>query len=203
MHQQARQCRYPAAGAIDTAFLRDFVVSMDAMTAITTRRSVRKFTDQSVDFRLLEELVAAASCAPSAGNARPWSFVIVDRREVLDAAERVNPYATAARGAPCGILVCGMPEKEKHRGFWVQDCAACTTTLLLAAHARGLGTCWTGVYPIRDRVESFRRMAALPVDVTPFSLVLIGYTDRRATEAPDRTGGGSLFYNIWGHREIP
>ena len=50
---------------------------MDAMEAILTRRSIRKYIKQPVPDEVLKELLEAAMCAPSAGNQQPWCFEVV------------------------------------------------------------------------------------------------------------------------------
>jgi nitroreductase len=42
-----------------------------------SRRSVREFTDQPVGRELLEQLLLAATSAPSASNRQPWRFAVV------------------------------------------------------------------------------------------------------------------------------
>src|SRR5512142_911151 len=108
---------------------------MDALEAILTRRSVRRYTPEPIAEELLHELLDAAMHAPSAGNEQPWHFVVVTDRETLAAIPRFHPYAVMLRQAPAAIVVCGDPTLEKYHGYWVQDCAAATENLLLAAHA--------------------------------------------------------------------
>ena len=90
--------------------------------------------------------------APSAGNQQPWHFIVIRDREPAQRHPRFHPYAAMAPGAPVGILVCGDPSPEKHAGYWVQDCAAATENLLLAAAARGSGR--SGAGSIRGRTGS-------------------------------------------------
>ena len=66
------------------------------------------------------------------------------------------------RQSPLAILVCGDSRYERYPDFWVQDCSAAVENILLAAHALGLGAVWAGVYPMKDRIEGFRRLFALP-----------------------------------------
>ena len=172
---------------------------MDVFDAITTRRSVRRFTEEGIPDGVLDKVISLAQFAPSAGDARPWSFVVVDREAILDVAARINPFADAASRSGCGIVICGEVSKEKHKGFWVQDCAAATTTLLLAAHGEGLGAVWTGVYPVKERVDAWRKILALPKDVVPFALVLLGYRDGLESTRPDRASEERVFSNIYGH----
>ena len=56
---------------------------MDLMQAIKGRRSVRKFTEQTINPEMVNTLLEAAMFAPSAGNQQPWEFVVLDSREVL------------------------------------------------------------------------------------------------------------------------
>jgi len=77
--------------------------------------------------------------------------------------------------ASTAVLVCGDLNLEKHKGCWVLDCSAATQTLLLAAHSKGLGAVWCGVYPTEDRMENLRKLLDLPEHVVPFSLIPLGF----------------------------
>jgi nitroreductase len=147
---------------------------MDAMEAILTRRSIRKYTTQPVSDELVKELLQAAMSAPSASNQQDWQFVVVRSRQVLDELGRAHPYAPV-RGAPLAIVVCGDLQRESHKGFWTQDCAAATENLLLAAHASGLGAVWCGCYPREERAAGVAKVLGLPQDLVPLALVVIGY----------------------------
>ena len=73
--------------------------------------------------------------------------------------------------------------REKRPGFWVQDCAAATQNLLLAAHAAGLGAVWCGTYPREERMGPIAAVLGLPEHVIPFSVVPIGYPAERPAPA--------------------
>ena len=148
---------------------------MDALEAIHTRRSIRKFDGAPVSPEQIEVLLRAAMAAPSAGNAQPWRFVVVTDRAILDRIPDIHPYAAMARTAPAGILVLGDASLEKYPGYWVLDCAAAIQNMLLAARATGLGAVWTGIYPTPERVAAFSRLFALPGHVIPHSLVVVGH----------------------------
>lgn len=58
---------------------------------IETRRSIRKFDGRDVPCEMLERIVAAGLCAPSAKNRQPWKLVVVTgnaKGEALSAMER-------------------------------------------------------------------------------------------------------------------
>jgi nitroreductase len=135
---------------------------METLTAIQTRRSIRKYQDRPVPDALVEKLLAAAMSAPSARNGQPWHFVVIDDRSILAEIARLCPNAKMAEHAPLAILVAGDLDLEGSPGYWVVDCAAAVQNLLLAAHALGLGAVWTGVYPGQERMERLGRLAGLP-----------------------------------------
>ncbi len=148
---------------------------MDTLSAIFSRRSVRIYTPKPVPHDTVTDIVRAAMYAPSAGNERPWHFVIMTDRALLDEIPKFHPYAAMLKHASTAVLVCGDVTLERHKGYWVLDCAAATQTMLLAAHAKGLGSVWCGVYPAEDRVENFRKLLKLPDHIVPFSLIPLGF----------------------------
>lgn len=159
---------------------------MNLFDAIKTRRSVRRFTPESVADELIDKLLGAAMLAPSAGNQQPWQFVVVRDRQKLDAVPDYHPYCKMIHQASVAILVCGDPEGKKWPDFWVQDCSAAVQNLLLAARAEGLGTVWTGVYPAEDRMAGCRITFDVPEHIIPFALIPIGWPDGLAFREMDR-----------------
>lgn len=169
---------------------------MEAMEAILTRRSVRRYEGKEVPEETLTEILRAAMAAPSAGNQQPWHFVVVRERGVLEALARVSPYAGMTSEAPAAIVVCGDLSLEQRKGFWVQDCSAATENLLLAAHALGLGAVWCGLFPREDRVAATRALLGLPEYVVPLALVPLGYPAEHPARA-DRFDAGRVHHNRW------
>ncbi|HUT09641.1 MAG TPA: nitroreductase family protein [Thermoguttaceae bacterium] len=169
---------------------------MNALEAIHTRRSIRKYQEKPVPEELVRQVLAAAMCAPSARNAQPWRFVVIDDRELLAEIPRINPNAQMAGRAPLAILICGDLNLEKSAGYWVVDCAAAAENLLLAAHALGLGAVWTGVYPRENRIDGLRRLLKLPENVVPHSLIVLGYPAEECV-AEDRYRADRVHRNRW------
>lgn len=148
---------------------------MDAIEAILSRRSIRKYRDDPLLDLVVNEILRAAMSAPSAGNEQPWHFVVIRDRETLDRIPDVHPHAKMLKEAPVAVLICGDLGLEMHKGFWVQDCSAATENMLIAARSKGLGAVWLGIYPREDRVEGLRRMLDIPKSVIPFALVPLGH----------------------------
>jgi nitroreductase len=169
---------------------------MDAMNALLTRKCIRVYTPKRVSRELIQEVLEAAMCAPSAGNERPWHFVVLTDRALLDGIPKFHPYAAMLKHASTAILVCGDPTIEKHQGYWVLDCAAATENILLAAHAKGLGAVWCGIYPTPDRVVNMRALLDLPAQVIPFSLIPLGFPAEEK-KAGDRFDASRVHENRW------
>ena len=169
---------------------------MDAMEAILSRRSIRRYTLQSVSEETIRELLKAAMSAPSAGNQQPWQFVVIDDREILDEVPKVHPYSQMLKEAPVAILVCGDRQLETNKGYWVQDCSAATENLLIAAHAKGLGAVWLGIYPREERVADIQKLLGLPEHIVPLALVSIGYP-AEAKPPSNRYDAARIHYNRW------
>jgi len=148
---------------------------MDAMQAILSRRSIRKFKPQPVSDDLITQLLKAAMNAPSAGNQQPWHFIVIRDRAILDEVPKIHPYAQMLKEAPLAIAICGDMEKQLHEGYWVQDCSAATENLLLAAHALGLGAVWLGVHPREERVVGLIKLLHIPEKIIPLCVIAIGY----------------------------
>ncbi|MFC1770079.1 nitroreductase family protein, partial [Nitrospirota bacterium] len=147
---------------------------MNTSEAIMTRRSIRKYGDDAVTEETIEDLLKAAMAAPSAGNQQPWHFIVIDDKDVLERIQELAPNAAMAEHAALAILVIGDPSNEKFGAYWPQDCAAATENLLLAAHDKGLGAVWCGIFPRKQRVSDFIRFFDIPKQLTPFCIIPIG-----------------------------
>lgn len=166
------------------------------MNSILSRRSIRKYTDKPIPEDMIDQLLRAAMAAPSAGNEQPWHFVVIDDHEVLKAIPNFHPFASMLKEARCAIVVCGDLSKERHKGYWVQDCSAATQNLLLMAQELDLGAVWLGVYPIEDRVKPLQALLGLPETVIPLSIVPIGFP-AEYREPADRFDATRVHRNTW------
>lgn len=145
---------------------------------IFERKSVRKYTGQKISKEDMIMLMKAGMAAPSARNAQPWELVAVTDMELIKKLEEVLPYAKMSVNAGQGIVVCGDINQALPGGsseFWIQDCAAVTQNILLAAEAMGLGAVWTGAYPDSTRSKVIRDILGLPENLKPLCYIPIGY----------------------------
>lgn len=155
---------------------------MDIFEAIFTRRSIRAFTEQPISESDITAVLEAAMNAPSAGNCQPWEYIVVREQAGRDAIATCSPYAGMAPHAAVCIVVCADTSREKHAGFWVQDCAAAMQNLLLAARAKGIGSVWIGLHPVPERVLATQKAFALPEHVQPLGIAVLGYPTKEFYE---------------------
>jgi len=148
-------------------------VTKELINTIFTRRSIREYTAETVSKEAIKTLLEAAMAAPSSSNRKPWHFIVVTERRILDNLARVHPYGKMLFKAPLCIAVCG--DTEISPGSWVQDCSAATENLLLAAAALGLGAVWLGVHPREERVTPIKTVLNLPEPIAPLNLISIGH----------------------------
>src|SRR3990170_7134283 len=154
---------------------------MELQEAIKGRRSIRNFKKQNVPEETITQLIEAATYAPSAGNIQPWQFIIVKnptvKRKLAESALNQNHV----KDAPVVIVVCA-DEKSSSMGYGtrgrtlycLQDTAAATQNILLAAHSLGLGTCWVGTFNEDEVKETLKA----PEGIKPVAMIPLGYPNK-------------------------
>jgi len=148
---------------------------METLKAIMTRRSIRAFKDTPVTDEQIKTLLEAAMNAPSAGDGRPWHFVVTTDRAKLDAlADSVDEGNDMFKQAQAAVLICLDKSLEGFDGFGEQDCSCAAQNLQLAAHDMGLGTVWIATINVPPRVAGCRKILGVPENITPFALFPLG-----------------------------
>ena len=167
---------------------------MDLMDALRGRRAIREYTAEPVPHAVLSELMAAAVLAPSAMNLQPWAFA------VAEGAERLAGYSDRAKGhvlagmtadsplaryrdrladpgfhifhhAPALVIVCAIADESQSR----EDCCLAGLSLMLAAHARGLGTCWIGFARLWLNRPETKAELGIPAEYSPVAPIVVGH----------------------------
>lgn len=139
---------------------------------IFARRSIRQYTGQPISEADIENLLQAGMAAPSASNRKPWRFVAVTDRNMLEQLAHDHPYGKMLAKAAVGIAVCGDPSVSD---WWVQDCSAATENILIGAVALGLGAVWLGCHGRPEREQVVRDVLGIPHHIGVLSLISIGY----------------------------
>jgi nitroreductase len=173
---------------------------LGVLEAIKERRSIRAYTDEEVSEEYVERLIEAARWAPSAGNIQPWAFVVVKdvetKRKLSDAA--LNQ--TFIQKASVVIVVCADVTRSSRgygsRGvhlYSIQDTAAATENILLAAQELGLATCWVGAF----RENEVAKAVKAPRNLRPVAIVPVGYPAERPVAPQKRSVNEIVHYETF------
>lgn len=164
------------------------------LDTIFNRKSVRKYTERPVEKEMLETLARAGMAAPSSKDRRPWEFIIVTDRKLLDAMGEGLPLARMLKDTKQAIIVCG--DTVKSENAWYLDCSAAAQNILLAAESMGLGAVWTAAYPYPDRIKVVREVLNLPNHLVPLTVIPVGYP--QGSEKPKvKFNKQQIHYNSW------
>jgi nitroreductase len=141
------------------------------------RYSCRSFAATPLSHTELEHILEAALWAPSAGNLQPWRFIVVTSGELKGRLARAAHQEFVAE-APVVIVVCAVPGESARRYgergrslYCLQDTAAATENILLAAAELGLGSCWVGAFEEPAAAAAL----ALPAAWRPVAVVPVGH----------------------------
>jgi len=139
-------------------------------TIIKSRRSIRAYRDEPVPDEIVRDALDCARLAPTARNAQAWLFGVVTGEETLHRLAELATHGPFIRDAPVCFAVFGARDHE----FWVEDCSAATTQLILALQAHGVGSCWVAGAG-RDYAGAVRELLGVPDSYELASLVPAGF----------------------------
>ena len=163
---------------------------MNMLELIQSRRSCRIFTEQSVEESKIETLLKAALWSPTSKNNRPWEFVVVDDKQMIEQLSLSIPHgAEFLKGAPLAIVVVADPSKSD---VWVEDTAIAAMLIQLTAEDIGLGSCWIQTR-LRDHAngssssDCVKKLLAIPDSYEVASVIALGYKAKERKPYADDT----------------
>lgn len=154
---------------------------MDLTELIKSRRSVRLFKQEPIGTDILLELVDAARFAPSAANRQPLEYIAVTEPglcektfEQLAWAAYVQPRRNPPAGKrPTAYIVVLINSEAELGDYGRVDAAAAIQNILLAARAKGIGTCWLGSV----QREALAAVLGVPGKYRIDSVIALGIAD--------------------------
>lgn len=161
---------------------------MDFFTLINKRESVRGYLDTQVEREKIIKIIEAARVAPSACNAQPWKFVVVNDKEITREVAKnlyepmigLNKFALTA---PVFIVVVGekrnltskMGELIKKKDYTSIDIGIASEHICLAATELGLGTCMMGWF----KEKEIKKLLNINKNKEIHLVISLGYYDEK------------------------
>lgn len=149
---------------------------------LLTRRSVRQFTDQPIDRKLLDMILKTGYYAPSGHNMQTWRFTVVisqDEIQLLKEAVRAEAqkngvYFYGFENPQALILV----SNDRRNQYGTQDASCAAENMMLAAWSYGIGSVWLNplmtlcdASKIRNILDRF----GVPQQHIVWAMIALGY----------------------------
>ena len=146
---------------------------MEALEAIKTRRSIRKYKSTPVDDKTLELVLEAGRWAPSGLNNQPWRFRVVRDPLLKEGMARLTESSYTIYSAD--ILICVFLDRSAvyNRTKDLQAVGACIQNMLLEAHSLGIGACWLG--EILNQKKRVARLLKTPSSYELMTIISLGW----------------------------
>ncbi len=179
----------------------------DFYELVKHRQSTRAFdTSRTVDRDVINRVLEAGRLSPSACNAQPWHFIVVDEPELKDkvadaASARLLGMNHFTKQAPVHIIVVeekvnlssgiGGMVKDKHFAFL--DIGIATAHICLAAEAEGLGSCILGWFA----EAKMKKLLNIPENRRVVLDIVIGYPAQPLRDKKRKTTEEVISYNTY------
>lgn len=171
----------------------------EVLEKIKSRRSIRKYKAEPVPQELLDQIIEAGLCAPSARGCQDTIIVQVTnpalRNELADKNRQIAGMPEGSDpfyGAPAVLIVLA----KKDSTFGTYDGSLVMENLMLAAHALELGSCW--IHRAYEEFESdwgkeLLKSLGIDEDYVGIGHCIVGYIDCDYPNPP-KINDGRVYY---------
>jgi nitroreductase len=176
----------------------------DMLALIKSRQSDRSYSNRPVEKEKTERIIEAGRMAPSACNAQPWKFIVVDDTNTLlklseAASGKLLGMNSFVSQAPLQIVV--IREKAnltsrlggtvKNKDYSLIDVGIASENICLQATAEGLGSCMIGWFD----EKMVKKVLHIPATKRVELLITIGYPVKELREKRRKQQAEILSYN--------
>lgn len=141
---------------------------------LENRKSVRKFSSESVSQDVLNQILESTLLAPTAHNFQPHKIIIVNNTECIDKLKQsCNTYGSILAIIVCADKNIAWKRQKDNKDSADIDASIISTYMMLKATDVGLSSVWIGNFD----EEILRSNFNIPDNIQPVSILLIGYPD--------------------------
>jgi nitroreductase len=151
---------------------------------VRTRQSTRAYDNRAVEAEKVDRCIEAARMAPSACNAQPWKFIVVNdpdlKNAIADATrDRILPLNHFTKQAPVHVVIVrekanltsSIGQVVKDREYPLMDIGGAAVHFCLQAVEEGLGTCIIGWF----NEKKVRKLLSVPRNKRIELIITLGY----------------------------
>ncbi len=116
---------------------------------INSRRTIRKFSQELLDEKVLIDCINTARLAPSAANLQPIEYLLINEKKKIDRifpllkwAAYITPNGNPAEDERPTAYLIVLINKEMNKIEDKYDVGAAVENFIISALAKGIGTCW-------------------------------------------------------------
>ncbi len=149
------------------------------ISVMKARHSVRAYTTELPSRKLIYEILETAIYAPNSCNLQHYGFIYIDDEDLL---KKLRKIATGKISwAPALIVAINDQRFSKKRRAGLQSLSASIENIILAATAKGLGTCWMAGFKNDSEIK---KILGVPNYYEITALITIGFPDQRIKHYP-------------------
>jgi len=151
--------------------------SQKLIALLRSLRAVRQFRPDPVPQEVVNSVLEVARWSGSASNHQPWEFVVIRKRETLQALAAVEGYAGHLAGAPLGIVLVMVGESGQFEQETFDE-GRLSERIMLAAAAFGVGSS-IGWFR-RSGEAAAKEILGVPAERLVRTAISLGYPDEEA-----------------------
>lgn len=171
---------------------------------IKKRQSDRAYKTTPIEADKIARIIEAARLSPSACNAQPWKFIIIDnpqiKNQIADATSaKLLGMNHWTKQAPVHIVIVeesanfssNFGSVIKRRHFPIMDIGIAASHICLQAAEEGLGTCMIGWFD----EKKIKKILHIPRGKRPQLIITLGYPEGDLREKVRKTTEQIASYN--------
>lgn len=167
---------------------------MNVKECISTKRSVRTYTDELLPKETMLELIELGTKASTGSNMQPWGFLTIQGKDKLNTmSEQIkqellenladyphlqqyqawleNPKFSVFNHASNLIAIYG----NKASYYYREDCTLAAGNIMLAAHSMDIGSCWIGFAEYHLNSREIKAQYQIPEEYELVCVMTLGY----------------------------
>lgn len=171
---------------------------------IISRQSDRKYSDKPIEKEKLDRIIEAGRMAPSACNAQPWKFIVVNDPGLIvkiaeaASAKLIGMNSFVAQAQVILVIVREKPNMSskvgatiKNKDYSLIDIGIATENICLQAKADGIGSCIIGWFDER----LLRKLLVIPKSKRVELIITLGYSLSDQREKRRKSAEETVSYN--------